>query len=209
MNYIRAHHPNNCLILNNRNQFSHAINVVVGPPNSSLGCKNGKRNTTNSDDNIDFNENHRPCERNSSCKRRRRSQHQQQQQHLHHMPQKCIINDNNAVQCANNLRYLNKGGHRHHNHGRRKKIIEGARYWYGSSSRCHCSSVWFLFCVTISLLLLNIDIIRAEPPHQQQPIEQCEPKVLEETPPDPVNRQFNILFSSLSVFSYKFTWVWF
>lgn len=185
-----AHHPDNCLILNNRNPFSLTNNVVVDPLTSTIGWKNGKSNTTNLDDNIDFNENHRPCESNSNCKRRRRSQQQQQkQQHHRHMPQKCVSNHNNAVHCANNLRV---GGHHHHNHGHRKKIIEGARYWYGLSSRCHCSSVWFLFCVTISLLLLNIDIIRAEPPHQQQPIEQCEPKVLEETPPDPVNRQLNI-----------------
>lgn len=186
MNYDRAHNPDNCLILSNRNRFGRTNNVVIGPPNSRAGCK-GKSNTTDLDDNIDFNENHRPCESNSNCKRRRRSQKQQQQQHHHHMPQKCVINDNNAVQCANNLRV---GGHHYPNHGHRKIIIEGARYWYGSSSRYHCSSVWFLFCVTISLLLLNIDIIGAEPPHQQQPIKQCEPKVLEETPPDPVNRQF-------------------
>lgn len=188
----KAHHPSNCLPLNNRNHFD-------VDDDGNVAAKEKKFTTHSTDDDgiidsiVGGDENGQ-----SNCEHWQRRQRSR----------RCIINDN-TVQ-PNNSR-----SRRHHHHRRRCRGIDGGvnvRIYHGNGNRKKThqdAGLWFrirttmvssnlsvsvVFCAAISLLLLNIDVITAEP---QQTIEQqCEPKVLEETPPDPVSIRIdgNLLF---------------
>lgn len=79
-----------------------------------------------------------------------------------------------------------------------------AQLWFRAADSSCNLSVSLVFCAAISLLLLNIDVITAEPQHIAE--QQCEPKVLEEMPPDPVSiddKSF-IPFDSIHIFATTF-----
>ncbi|XP_055295866.1 probable G-protein coupled receptor 158 isoform X2 [Sitodiplosis mosellana] len=184
--FAKDHHPSNCLPLNNRNRFGDDGNVASG----AAAAKTKESTTFYTDDVIidsvvgdggDDENGPSNCEHWHRQKRR---------------SQKSIINDN--IVEPNNCRR-----HRRHRsrvnvqiyHGNRKKTIQGAaKMWFRIQSTVvkSCNlSMSVVFCAAISLLLLNIDVITAEP--QQQTTEQrCEPKVLEETPPDPFYDAYDI-----------------
>lgn len=193
VDFAKAHHPSNCLPLNNRNRFGDDGNVA-----SRAATKTKKFTTFYTDDavidsivadsgGVDGENGPSNCE------------------HWHRQKQQNTINDNNVE--PNNCRR-----HRHHRrcvnvqiyhgNGSRKRTIEGAiGLWLRSTVAKACNlSVSVVFCAAISLLLLNIDVIKAEP-QQQTTEQQCEPKVLEEIPPDPVSMQSIFLFSRFNKFA--------
>lgn len=166
--FAKAHHPSNCLPLNNRNRIGDDGNVAANAKEfTTFSTVNGSIIDSTSDDGDDSGQSN--CERWLWQKRRSR---------------RCIINDNNIVE-SNNCRRVNVRIY----HGNRKKTVQDARngMWFRVRTimvnSCNLS-VSVVFCAAISLLLLNIDVINAEP--QQTTEQQCEPKVLDENPPDPV-----------------------
>lgn len=194
--FAKAHHPSNCLPLNNRNRFGDDGNVA-----SRAATKTKEFTTFYTDDAVidsvvrdggsgsggggGGGENGP-----SNCEH----WHRQKRQSQH------TINGN-AVE-PNNCRRHHRSSHRrcanvriYHGNGNRKKTIEGAiGLWLRSTVAKACNlSVSVVLCAAISLLLLNIDVIKAEP-QQQTTEQQCEPKVLEETPPDPVSMQSMVIF---------------
>lgn len=127
---------------------------------------------------------------------------------------KCDVNDKNnswhkpkrrSRRCTinePNNRHVNVQTYHDDNDNRQRKMVRVAGTIVNS---CNLS-MSFVFCAAILLLLLNIDAIKAEP---QPPFDQqCEPKVLEETPPDPVsitidgNLLFFVSINSTSWFFY-------
>lgn len=212
MNSAKAHHPNNCLILNNRNgcggdEDDVKTTTTTKSDKTKINSNSISYKGTDDDDDddnidsIDFNENRRSSE--SNCKWLRRQQS---------LPQRCVINDN-TVRCANDdddddENDLSEGVRIYHHHHSTNSVSNGVNHFKKNVRNCSAqtanryrySTAWILFCTAVSLLLLNIDIIKAEPQqHQQQQQQQqstiqCEAKVLEETPPDPVNRQYILLF---------------
>lgn len=170
------------------------------------------------------------------CQQQERQQQQQQQYRSHW--HRCIKNDDDSTEPNNNdsnssssdwyrrRRHRRHPCHQHPHHHRKKSPIFPCsgmqkKSAAGVLSRVHgiivnssnLSNLLILFAI-LSLLILNIDVINAEP---QQPIktttataaaaklsaaaaaaaisakttaateQQCEPKVLDETPPDPVS----------------------
>lgn len=196
----KAHNSNNCLSLNNCNRIGSG-NVVA-----NLNSANkSDRTSACVDDDDDENSNN-----SSSNQRAKREQCKQQIKHF-------VRHDNTATWKTNDLRYHHRVGTTTGNSER--KAIQP------SVGRCKLSSS-ILFCAVISLLLLHIDVINAtkpqqsplqqqkgkqqqqqlqktQPPQQQQQPQQCESKVLEETPPDPVSihhseRKIHSIYSSFS-----------
>lgn len=174
VDFAKAHHPSNCLTLNNRNRFGDGSVAAQTKdiPSHSIGHDNIII------DSVGWNENDR-----SNCKR------------LHGRPRRCIINDNiEPYNCRRaNVPFYQCNG------GSRKKISQDAGWWFRIRTTVNSSnlSVSIIFCAAISLLLLNIDVIKAEP--QQTTEQQCEPKVFEETPADPVSIQ-----QSMVIFYFSF-----
>lgn len=171
--FAKAHHPSNCLTLtlNNRNRFGDGGNVAAKTTDSTpLGTSD-----RGNDDIIDSVR----CDVNrvSNCwhKPKRHSR-------------RCIAIDEKATVKSNKSRRASVEIYHGIDSGSRKRSIQEAGMWfYVRTTVNSCNlSVSIIFCAAISLLLLNIDVINAEP-QQSTTEQQCEPKVLEETPPDPVS----------------------
>lgn len=166
VDFAKAHHPSNCLALNNRNRFGDG-NAKAKTKNFTNFCTGFHRKDIDSIGCDDDGYNKRQCHR---------RQHQ-------HQPTRCTINGNTV---PNDYRRVNVQIY-HGNSNRKKTIQDATGMWNRARTNVvnSCNlSVSVIFCAAISLLLLNIDVIKAEP--QQTTEQQCEPKVLEETPPDPV-----------------------
>lgn len=171
--FARVHHPNNCLPLNNRNCFGDDGNVAVQTRIFSV------QSTDNGIiDSVECDKNGR-----ENFKRWHR---------LKTQSQTCMINDNTD---SNNFYRRRRVNVRiYHGNSNRNKTMQGnGMWWHLRTTLNSCNlSVSVVFCATISLLLLNIDAITVEP--QQTFEQQCEPKVFEETPPDPVSMQLMLIF---------------
>lgn len=203
--FARAHHPSNCLILNNRNRFGDgnvAAAATAQAKSFTTFCMVGNDDTI---DSIGCGTDDR-----SDCVQR---QEQQKPKHQHRLQsQRCIISDKTEPNSCRNRRHRRchranvqidqcNGGSRRRSSGMWCRV-------QATVNSCNLS-VSLIFCAAISLLLLNIDVIKAEPQQQQQQQqqittaaeEQCEPKVLEETPPDPVSWK---LLQSMVIFYFSF-----
>lgn len=174
--FARVHQPNNCSPLNNRNCFGDDGNVAAQTRIFSV--------QSSDNDIIDSVESDKNGRNNFKQWHRLKTQ-----------SQRCILNDNTDLK--NFLRrrrvnvqiYLGNGN-------RNKTMQDNGMWWHLRTALNSCNlSVSVVFCATISLLLLNIDAITVEP--QQIFEQQCEPKVFEETPLDPVSMQLMLIFQSL------------
>lgn len=189
VDFAKAHHPSNCLALNNRNRFGDGATTAtaktkdfarfctdtnnVRDGGGGMGTGTSTSNDKNNGiDSIGCDEGGGGGQSNCKWQHRRTSR-------------RCTINGNAVL---NDYRRVNVQID-HGNSIRKKAIQDGAGMWRHRvrtivANSCNLS-VSVILCAAISLLLLNIDVIKAEP--QQTTEQQCEPKVLEETPPDPVS----------------------
>ncbi|XP_031618728.1 probable G-protein coupled receptor 158 isoform X2 [Contarinia nasturtii] len=174
-----GYQPSNCLTLNNRNRFGcDGDDVAAAAAAATTAAIQTKIftafSTDDDDDIIDLVEHNVTEQRNyDQCNWQKRQR-----------SQRCIINDNNTV--SNDCRVNAQIYHGNCNR-KNKKSIQYIKMWFrGRATTIRNSSVSVILCAVISLLLLNIDVANAEP-HQQ-----CEPKVLEETPPDPFYDSYDV-----------------
>lgn len=183
--FAKAHHPSNCLTINNRNRFGDG-NVATTEEESFSSFD------IDTDDTIDS----------TGCEEDDRSNFmQRQQQQQHRQSRRCRIDDKSEPSscCRNRRRHCHHANVQiYQNNGGFRKKSSGVWCRVQATVNSCNLSVSLIFCAAISLLLLNIDVIKAEPQqqHQQDQItksieQQCEPKVLEETPPDPVSWNYN------------------
>lgn len=177
--FAKVHHPSNCLTLtlNNRNRFDDDGHVAA-QTTDSMPLGTSDRGNDDIIDSVRYDVN-----RVNNCwhKPKRRSR-------------RCATIDKKATVKSNKSRCASVEIYHGIASGSRKRSIQGAGMWfYVQTTVKSCNlSVSIIFCAAISLLLLNIDVINAEP-QQSATEQQCEPKVLEETPPDPVSIQFVII----------------
>lgn len=196
VDFAKAHHPSNCLALNNRNRFGDGGNATAKTKDFAHFCTGPHSNIDSIGcDDEDDDGGGGGCDgggggvggRSSNCKWQRRR------------PRRCINGDT----VPNDNRRVNVQIY-HGNRNRKKTIQDAAGMWNRARTvvvnSCNLS-VSVIFCAAISLLLLNIDVIKAEP--QQITEQQCEPKVLEETPPDPVSisNRWIIFYSRFNKYS--------
>lgn len=204
VNFAQAHHPSNCLRLNNRNGSDDGdVAAPASESNGLLSLYIGNDDTINS---IGCMANDR-----NNCKQwQQQSQQQRQQQHHRFSSHRCIINDNSKLNSCHHRRRchrLNAPIYRCNGEMPKKR----ADIWRCVHATVNSSnlSVSLIFCAAVSLLLLNVDPIKAEPQQQiattatsssslssstaktsalsMTAEQQCEPRVLDETPPDPVS----------------------
>lgn len=156
MRFAKAHQSNNCLVLSNWKCTScNDVTTNTNKINAKSNCMGNHINNNN----IDSLELLKRCQ-------------------LKHCTN--IINDDCNTIASNDCRvgvHIFNG-----NICSRNESGKCASKWFtrNISSYNSLPKVSILFCVTILLLLLNIDVIDAEQP-------KCESKILDDTPPDPVN----------------------
>lgn len=215
----KAHNSNNCLVLNNSNRIGSG-NVVAISNNKSTSSKSNNTNIRSRSNrkNVYAHDCYDNNTKKSQIDCRWLQRTRCKQQVNTEVEQKRIINDNTVTVKKYNLhhRHIDIECYHHGNSNRSNSNNNGRNAILANIGKCNLSSS-ILYCAAILFLVLHIDVIAAQKPQQSAlkekkivvepsqappppPSPQCESKVLDEIPPDPVNIYLHTKYSQFLFF---------